>query len=331
MVKLGKIFVAALAAAFALSAAVPANAGEKAKVKIGVSFESLESQWLVKNHKVVVDEAQARGAEVISLMAEGDPTKQNQQIENLIAQKVDVIICFPKDSAAIVASIKKCKEAGIPIVMDNRSVSGNVLPDVQIAANNKAMATRVLDAFAEIARAEGKKYNAILLIGGLSDENAVYRKQGHDEGVKKNADVIKVVAEIPTDWNLDTALKGLQNALKANPDANLIITPSDYLWPPIRSSLEQIGRWAKIGDPKNFPVVSFDGDEVGMQYLKDGYNYADAAQDAILEGKMCVDWAFRLVNGEKPPQNIIYDEGQIVTIKNFKEMAPQVWSYDLLK
>jgi ABC-type sugar transport system substrate-binding protein len=301
------------------------------KIKIGISFDSLESQWLVKNHAVLVQEIEARGAEAVSVMAEGDANKQNQQIENLIAQGVSAIICFPKDSAAIVTSIKKCQEAGIPIIMDNRSVSGDVLPDVQIVANNEGMAEKVLTAFAEIARKEGKTYNAILLIGGLADENAVYRKSGHDKGIANNSDVLTVVTEVPTDWNLDTALKGLQNALMAHPEANLIITPSDYLFPPIRSALEQIGRWGKIGEDNHFPVVSFDGDEVGMQYLKDGYNWADAAQDATAEGKMCVDWAFRLINGETPPQNMIFDEGQIVTVANFEEVAPTVWSYDLLK
>ncbi len=300
-------------------------------IKIGISFDSLESQWLVKNHKVLEDEIKKQGAEVISVMAEGDATKQNQQIENLIAQGVDAIICFPKDSAAIVTSIKKCKAANIPIIMDNRSVSGDVLPDAQVVANNKGMATKVLQAFADKAKKDGKKYNVILLVGGLSDENAVFRKAGHDEAIKNNPDVFKVVAEVPTEWKLDVALNGLQNALQAHPDANLIITPSDYLFPPIKSALEQINRWAKIGDPKNFPVVSFDGDEVGMQYLKDGYNWGDAAQDANAEGKMCVEWAFKLIKGEKPAQNLIYDEGQIVTVDNFKEVAPTVWSYDLLK
>ena len=135
----------------------------------------------------------------------------------------------------------------------------------------------VLDAFAEIARNEGKSYKAILLIGSLSDENAVLRKQGHDEAIAANSDVYDIVAEVPTDWNLDTALKGLQNALQANPDIDLIISPSDYLWPPIRSSLEQTGRWAKIGEENHVSVVSFDGDEVGMQYMKDGYSEANAA------------------------------------------------------
>ena len=300
-------------------------------ITLGLSYDSLESAWLVVNHAAVIEEAKKRGAEIISVMAEGDAAKQNVQIENLIARRVDAILCFPKDSSAIVTSIKKCREAGVPIVMINRSVSGAVLPDVQVVANNKVMAEEVLNAFADMARRQGKTYRVVLLVGNLSDENAVLRKAGHQEAIAKNPDVFSLLAEVPTDWNLDTALKGIQNALQANPDANLIVTPSDYLWPPIRSVLEQLGRWAKIGEPNHFPVVSFDGDELGMQYLKDGYNWADAAQDANLEARLAVEWALKLIEGETPPENIIYDEGQIVTMENFTEVAPAVWSYPQLR
>lgn len=300
-------------------------------ITIGLSYDSLESTWLALNHRAVVEEVEKRGGKVISSMAEGDAAKQNVQIENLIARQVDAIICFPKDSAAIVKSIKECRANGVPIVMINRPVTGKHLPDVQVIANNKDMANKVLKAFADMARRSGSKWNVVLLIGNLSDENAVLRKAGHQQALAENSDVLRLVAEIPTEWNQDTALKGLQNALQANPEANLIVTPSDYLWPPIRAVLEQRGRWAKIGESQHFPVVSFDGDEVGMQYLQDGYSWGDAAQDANLEAKLAVEWAFRLIAGEKTSQNIIYDEGQIVTPENFKELAPLVWSYPLLK
>jgi ABC-type sugar transport system substrate-binding protein len=309
----------------------PEDPNAEKSVTLGLSYDSLESGWLVVNHKAVIKEAEKRGAKVISVMAEGDAAKQNVQIENLIARRVDAILCFPKDSSAIVKSVKKCQAAGIPIITINRSVSGDVLPDVQVVANNKAMGNKVLSAFAEMAKREGKTYKVILLIGNLSDENAVLRKAGHHEALAAHPDVFELLAEVPTEWNLDIALKGLQNALQANPDANLIVTPSDYLWPPIKSVLEQNGRWAKRGEPNHFPVVSFDGDEMGMQHLKDGYNWANAAQDAHLEARLAVEWALKIIEGETPPQNTIFDDGQIVTVENFEEVAPQVWSYSLLK
>jgi len=321
-----------LLAPFILAGCGEGGRGDAAKtITLGLSYDSLESGWLVVNHAAVVEEAKKHGVETVSVMAEGDPSKQNMQIENLIARRVNAIICFPKDSSAIVTSIKKCKEAGIPIVMINRSVSGNILPDVQVVANNKAMAERVLDVFAERAKREGKTYKLVLLIGNLSDENAALRKAGHLQSITKNPDVFKLLAEIPTEWNLDTALKGLQNALQANPEVNLIVAPSDYLWPPIKSVLEQNGRWAKVGASNHISVVSFDGDQMGMQFLKDGYNEADAAQDAKLEAQLAVESALKLAGGEKATKNFTYDEGQIVTIENFKDVAPAVWSYRFLK
>ncbi len=323
--------VAAALLAFLVLASCEKKKDGTSPLTLGLSCDSLESAWLVMNQAEIVKEAKKNGAEVVTMIAEGDAAKQNVQIENLVARQVDAVLCIPKDSAAIVKSIRNCRNSGIPIVMINRSVSGNILPDAQIVANNQSMGEKVLQAFADRARREGKTYNVVLLIGNLSDENAVLRKAGHQKAIANNPDVFKVVAEVPTEWNLDTALKGLQNALQANPDANLIVTPSDYLWPPIRSVLEQRGRWAKIGEPNHFPVVSFDGDEVGMQYLKDGYSWGNAAQDALFEARLAVEWALKLIKGEKPPQNIIYDEGQIVTPENFPQEGPKVWSYSLLK
>lgn len=68
-----------------------------------------------------------------------------------------------------------------------------------------------------------------------------------------------------------------------------------------------------------------------MQFLKDGYSWGNAAQDAHLEAKLAVEWAFNLIAGRQPPQRVIYDEGQIVTPDNFNEVAPKVWSYPLLR
>ena len=323
--------VAAAVLAFLVLASCEKKKDGTSPLTLGLSCDSLESAWLVMNQAEIVKEAKKNGAEVVTMIAEGDAAKQNVQIENLVARQVDAVLCIPKDSAAIVKSIRNCRNSGIPIVMINRSVSGNILPDAQVVANNQSMGEKVLQAFADRARREGKTYNVVLLIGNLSDENAVLRKAGHQKAIANNPDVFKLVAEVPTEWNLDTALKGLQNALQANPDANLIVTPSDYLWPPIRSVLEQRGRWAKIGEPNHFPVVSFDGDEVGMQYLKDGYSWGNAAQDALFEARLAVEWALKLIKGEKPPQNIIYDEGQIVTPENFPQEGPKVWSYSLLK
>lgn len=322
--------LAALFLASVLLAPGPAAAADK-KVKIGLSMDSLESAFWVANHDAMMKKAKELGVEIIPVMAEGDAAKQNQQMENLIAQKVTAIICAPKDGAAIVASAKKAQAAGIPVIFDNRPPQGNFKPALALLSDNYSMAKQALGWFVEKAKKDGKKYKAILLVGNLADENAVERRKGHKEVIDGAKDVIDVKAEIPTEWNHEVALKGLQNALQANPDVNLLITPSDYLFPPIKSALEQVNKWAKRDQPNHVAIVSFDGDETGMQYLKDGYSEVDAAQSAAGTGEQAVEWAVKLSKGEKPKDAVMRDPGIIVTMDNFAEVGPKVWSYSKLK
>lgn len=326
-----KHFLSMRRLALASLALVPALAFGAGKVKVGISMDSLESAFWVANHEAMVAKAKAMGVNLVVVMAEGDPAKQNQQMENLIAQKVNAIICAPKDGAAIVASARKAQDAGIPVIMDNRPVQGKFVPALSLLSDNAAMAKSALQWFVDKAKKEGKTYKAILLVGNLADENAVERRKGHGEVIDANKKIINVVAEIPTEWNHEVALKGLQNALQANPDVNLVITPSDFLYPPIRSALEQVNKWAKIGQPNHVSIVSFDGDEVGMQYLKDGYSEVDAAQSAAGTGEQAIEWAVKLTKGEKPPKPVLRDPGIIVNVENFQQLAPKVWSYGKLK
>lgn len=321
---------AAPAAPAAEEAAAPAAPAAK-KVKIGLSMDSLESAFWVANHTAMQNKAKEMGVEMVEAMAEGDPNKQNQQVENLIAQGVTALIIAPKDGAAIVAAIKKAKEAGIPVIMNNRPVQGDVKPELQILSDNYVMAKEALQWFVDKARAEKKTYKALLLIGNLGDENAVERKKGHTEILEASKDVIEVVAEVPTEWKHEVALAGMQNAFQAHPDIDLIITPSDFLFPPIKSVLEQTNHWKKIGEEGHVAIVSFDGDEVGMQYLKDGYNWVDAAQSADNTGNLAVEWAVKLSNGEKPDEDVFRDPGVIANIDNCKEVCPSVWGWSMVK
>ena len=127
-----------------------ANGGADADdgIHIGLSMDSLESAFWVANYEAMVAEAEKQGVKMTAIMAEGDAVKQNQQIENLIASGVDAIICAPKDGAAIATSVKKAQAAGIPFIMNNRAVQGEVVPELSILSDNQTMAYDVLSWFA---------------------------------------------------------------------------------------------------------------------------------------------------------------------------------------
>ena len=79
----------------------------------------------------------------------------------------------------------------------------------------------------DLARKQGGKYKACLLMGDLGDNNAVQRRDGALDILDKNKDFVEVVSRVATEWNADKTFAGLTNAIQANPDINMLISPSN--------------------------------------------------------------------------------------------------------
>lgn len=304
----------------------------KSDVKLGftVSFITGYYSAMVDG---VNEAAGEKGIEVVLLNAESDTVKQSQQMENLIAQKVDAILCNPEDGTAISASVQKAMDAGVPVIGMDREIT-EATPSKQIIANSYDLAYTLVDGFGKSGDCADltEPLKVLVMVGSMSDSYAVNCLEAHRKAIEDNSEKFQLIAEIPGEWNQDTALKGLQNALSANPDIDLIITPSDMYLPCIQSALEQIGRWKKIGEEGHTMVLSMDGDTNGLQAIKDGYTEADAVIDAKELGRMAVENAVKIINGEAESDGAYLDiPGFIVTYENFDAEAPKAYSYGDLK
>ncbi|MEA4969951.1 MAG: sugar ABC transporter substrate-binding protein [Candidatus Pelethousia sp.] len=294
---------------------------------VTVSFITGYYSAMIEGIQATADEL---GIKIVLLNAENDSTKQNQQMENLIAQQVDAIVCNPEDSTAIATSVQKAMDAGIPVVMVDRIVDG-ATPSKQIINNSYDLAYQLVEEFAASSDCENLSapLKTIVMVGSMADSYAVNCLAAMRDAIAAHPDTFELVSEIPGEWNQDTALKGLQNTLSANDQIDLILTPSDMYLPCIQSALEQINRWQKIGENGHVMVLSMDGDSNGLQAIKDGYTEADAVIDAKICGQWGVEYAYKIVKGEETQDGATIDlPGFIVTYKNFAEKAPEAYSYD---
>lgn len=315
-------------AATTTAATTPANT-TGVSYKIGLSIDDLNTEFWMANVQAIRDRCKELGYQLVEVVANGDANKQNEQVSDLIAQGCQAIIICPNDGAAISSAVDECNAAGIPVIMNNRPCTGDAVPSVQVLSDNTTMAYDEMTWFIKYCKANNLTFdNAVMLIGNLSDENAVQRYDGFNKAIKENPGVVTVAVEINTEWDQSVALAGLQNALKSNADVDLIIMPSDFLWTPVQSALEEAGKWAKIGEKNSVPCISFDGDVNGMQMMYDGYDYADAAQAAVGTGIASVNWATYFINaGAKLDDINQLDPGIICTIENFKDVRESVWGW----
>lgn len=98
----------------------------------------------------------APNAEVTTLNAEGDPTKQQGQMEDVIAQGADVIVFVSADANLAAGALAVAEEAGVPVVFYEHDATGG-----------KAEAHVLFDALA-VGRAQGER--AAEVINGIDGE-----------------------------------------------------------------------------------------------------------------------------------------------------------------
>jgi inositol transport system substrate-binding protein len=291
---------------------------------VGVSFDTLQTEYWVASMDALRAELAKQNATPLEAVANGDANLQLEQVQNFIARRVDGIVVAPKDAQTVLPMIRAANRANIPIVLYNRPPAENKGKSVTVVADNFAITRATVTYMCEQAKKSGKKYKAMILIGDLGDINAVGRRDGFRDAVKDFADVVEVVAEVPTEWNQEKALAGVTNALQATPDINFIFSSSDFLFPSVVSALKAANRYKKVGEEGHVLLGGFDGDATAYQMLLDGYLDADGVQDLYFECEQAVRALADLKAGKDVPA-IIQDKGLVIHQGNLKEASERMW------
>ena len=310
-----------LFAAFLLSTCHPAEYAEQST--IGISFETLQTEYWVASSEALKAECAARNIRTLEAVANGDANRQFEQVNNFIARGVDGIVIAPKDGHTIIPIIKAANRAGIPIVIYNRLPARNQGDYTTVVADNFAITRQTVRYMAELAKKADTPTQAMILIGDLGDINAVKRREGFEAALAEYPE-IEVVAEVPTEWNQEKALAGVTNALQAHPDINFIFSSSDFLFPSVVSALKNAGKYHPVAHPQHVLLGGFDGDATAYRMLVNNYLDADGVQDVYFECAQAVEairqrWAGQAVD------SVLVDPGFVIHQKNLREKADQMW------
>lgn len=294
------------------------------QLTIGISFETLQTEFWVAALKAFETELGRRNIQMFQAIADGDANRQIEQVRNFITRRVDGIIMVPKDAKACIPVIKAANAAKIPIVLFNRPAAESDAQATAVVADNFELARETVAFMVGEARKTGQRHQALHLIGDLGDINAIGRRDGFEAAVEEAADVIEVVARVPTEWNNEKAYAGTVNALQAHPDIRFIFSPSDVHLPSVASALKNAGKYVKRGEAGHVILGGFDGDATAYQMLVDGYLDADGVQDVYFEVEASVKAVLDAREG-KPTAATIKDPGFVIHAANLQEKAPRMW------
>lgn len=202
-----------------------------------------------------------------SVERETDIDKQIALVENFIVRRVDAIVIAPASSQGLVPVLKRAQDAGIYVVnidnpLDEEAMKRQGLKCPFVGSDNKlgaSIATHALVAFVgcagEVAMLEG--------IPGVT--NAELRKAGF-LSVIEHVPGIRLVASQTANWETEQAYNVTTNVLTAHPNLRGLFCANDNMALGAIAAVDAAGKTGKV------IVVAYDN--------------LEAAQEAILEGKM---------------------------------------------
>lgn len=291
---------------------------------IGVAFETLQTEGWIACWDGLKEECRKNGITMLEAVADGNADKQFEQVRNFLNRRVDGVVIAPKDAKTVIPMIKACNRAEVPCVLYNRPADPTDAKHTVIAPDNVSIAHDTVTYLVEQVRKKGSRTRALILMGDLSDINAIGRRDGFDKAIRGNEDAVEVVARVPTEWNQEKALAGVQSAFQANPDIGLIFSSSDFLFPAIKSVLSNLGKWKKHTEPGHVILGGFDGDATAYRLMVEGYVDATGVQNLLWESEMAVKVLLDIWAGRQVPARID-DKGFAITQANLTQMEDRMW------
>lgn len=275
-------------------------------IRIGLAISTQSNPFFVTLKEGAQKAAVSGEAELITVDAQDDAAKQASSIEDLIQQKVDVIIINPTDSAAIVPAVESANAAGIPVITVDRTSDGGKVT-THIASDNKAGGILAAKFIAEQLGGAGK----VVELEGIPGSSAAReRGAGFNEEIAKSSG-IQIAAKQPADFDRAKGLTVMENILQGNKDVKAVFAHNDEMALGALKAIEAAGAPGIL-------IVGFDATDDAVKEVFAGKLSATVAQKPDLMGVLAVQTAIKIAKGETVEASIPV-ELELITKDSAKE------------
>ena len=270
----------------------PAKAA--AKWKVGFSQCTTLEPWRVQFNKDIETEAKNH-PEVDLIITDGqDKTeKQVADVENLIAQQVDVLLISPKESAGLTGVVEKAIDAKIPVIVLDRNVDTKRITQF-IGGDNVVIGKAAGEYAVKLLGGPGKAQgNVVEIWGGMGTQPAHDRHDGFHAFTDKEPGIKYLLNNQSGDWKQDQAYNIMTTALRNNEKIDLVYGHNDPMAYGAYLAAKDAGRDKDI----KF-IIGIDGlPDEGVTWVNKGqltatFLYATPGAEGLRQ-------AVKLLNGEK--------------------------------
>ena len=281
------------------------------EVIVGLITKTETNPFFVKMREGAQAAADAAGVTLMTASGQFDTDNASQvtAIENMVTAGAKGILIVPADSAAIVPSIQKARDAGVLVIALDTPTQPEDAADALFATDN-FKAGFLIGQYAKLALGDAVDSAVIATLDtGPGVSVSVLRHNGFLTGLASDAGATPVAQTNSSEFIEDARVvcsqdsqgdqaKGqtaMENCLQGNPEINLVYAINEPAARGAYTALKAAGR------ENDVVIVAVDGGCTGVQAVKDGEIAATSQQYPLRMAQLGVDAVVEFAtSGAKP-------------------------------
>lgn len=289
----------------AAASTAPAAEGTK---KIGISMPTQSLERWNRDGKYLEEQFKAAGFETILTYSDNKSDRQVNDIQNMIAEKVDLLIVAAIDGAALNTAMNEAAEQNIPVISYDRLILNDAV-SYYVSFDNYTVGKlqgEFVEKTLDLANAGDKVYNIEFTAGDPADNNAGYFFNGAFDTLSPYIEkgTLKVVsgqtdfASVATDqWSTDAALERAQNILGSyyadGTQLDVWLCSNDSTALGVAQAIT-----SDYAGSNSVLITGQDGDEANLKNIVDGIQTMTVYKNVANEAVVTLGLAEAMMNGD---------------------------------
>ncbi len=284
---------------------------------IGISMPTKSLERWNRDGEYLKEQFESMGYEVDLTYSDNTSETQNNDIANLIADGVDILIIAAVDGDTLSQTLADAADAGIPVIAYDRLIMNSEAVSYYVSFDNYQVGVLqgefVIEQLGLDLNDTSTSYNIEFVAGDPADNNAGYFFNGAMDTLQDYIDAgILVIQSGKTtfeqcateSWSTDTAMENMQNTLASyysdgtQLDVVLASNDSTALGAAQAISTDYAGSNSVI-------LTGQDGDVANLANIVDGLQTMTVYKNVSDEAGVTLVLAEAILNGENPDEGLL--------------------------
>ena len=289
-----------------------ANAGGS---KIGISMPTQSLERWNRDGEYLDEQFKAAGYETILTYSDNDSGRQVNDIQNMLADGVNLLVIAAIDGEALNNVMNEAAEAGVQVIAYDRLIMNDAV-SYYVSFDNYTVGKlqgQFVESTLDLANAGDTVYNIEFTAGDPADNNAGYFFNGAFDVLKPyiDAGTLNVVSgqtdfsSVATNqWNTDTALERAQNILSSyyadGTQLDVWLCSNDSTALGVAQAIT-----SDYAGGNSVLITGQDGDEANLKNIVDGVQTMTVYKNVSNEAIVTLALAKAMMNGDAIGESLI--------------------------